>query len=100
MADETKHGVECTEFEALLSEVIDGVEGHLNPARRATFDTHRRVCGICGPLMADVQAGQRWLRALEEVEPPAHLVHNILVATSGVFSTRTQTAAGDGRTTP
>jgi hypothetical protein len=46
-----------------------------------------------------VQAGQQWLRSLEAVEPPPHLVHNILAATSGVLSTRSVTAAG-GRTTP
>ena len=96
MPDEIKHGVECTEFEALLS---DALEGRLSPARKESFEAHRRVCGVCGPLFADVQAGQQWLRALEQVEPPAHLVHNILAATSGVVSTRPQVAR-DGRTTP
>jgi hypothetical protein len=38
--------------------------------------------------------------ALEPVEPPAHLVHNILAATSGVVSTRPLAARPDGRTTP
>ena len=90
--------MECTEFEALLSEALDG-EGQLSPARRESFEAHRRVCAICGPMFADVQAGQQWLRALEAVEPPAYLVHNILAATSGVISTRVLAAAG-GRTTP
>ncbi len=112
MADETKHGtpnlpgqnpagqgpqVECTEFEALVS---DALEGGLSGARWEGFETHRRVCSICGPLFADVQAGQQWLRSLEAVEPPAHLVHNILAATSGVISTRPLAATADGRTTP
>jgi hypothetical protein len=95
MPDETKHGIECTEFESLLSEALDGDGNNdvqLNPARKQSFDAHRRVCEICGPLFADVQAGQQWLRSLEAVEPPAHLVHNILVATSGVLSTRPLTA--------
>ena len=119
MSDETKHGTptpsgqnpagrgpqfECAEFEALLNEVLDNdvLEGGLSPARREGFEAHRRVCGICGPLFADVQAGQQWLRALalEPVEPPVHLVHNILAATSGVLSTRPLTATADGRTTP
>ncbi|MBZ5614419.1 MAG: zf-HC2 domain-containing protein [Acidobacteriia bacterium] len=99
MPEETKHGVECTEFEALLSDALDG-EGRLSPALRERFDAHRRVCGICGPLFADVRAGQQWLRSLEAVEPPAHLVHNILAATSGVVSTRPLAARTDGRTTP
>src|ERR1035437_4996725 len=99
MPGETKHGMECTEFEALLS---DALEGQLSPARQESFEAHRRVCAVCGPLLADVQAGQQWLRALalEPVEPPAHLVHNILAATSGVVSTRPQAARADGRTTP
>jgi hypothetical protein len=114
MSDETKYGtptppgqnaagrgtqVECAEFEALVS---DALEGGLSPARKETFEAHRRVCGICGPLFADVQAGQQWLRALalEPIEPPVHLVHNILAATSGVLSTRALTATADGRTTP
>jgi hypothetical protein len=103
MPEETKHGVECAEFEALLSDALDtdfrDNEGRLSAALRERFEAHRRVCSICGPLFADVQAGQRWLRALEPVEPPVHLVHNILAATSGVVSTRPLTAA-DGRTTP
>jgi hypothetical protein len=99
MPEETKHGIECTEFEALLSEALDG-DGQLSPARQQSFEAHRRVCAICGPLFADVEAGQRWLRSLETVEPPAHLVHNILAATSGVLSTRPLAATGGGRTTP
>ncbi|MGB9203324.1 MAG: zf-HC2 domain-containing protein [Terriglobales bacterium] len=95
MPEESKHGVECSEFEALLS---DALEGQLSGARKESFEAHRRVCSICGPLFADVQAGQQWLRALDPVEPPVHLVHNILAATSGVVSTRPATATGT--TTP
>src|SRR6266436_1184415 len=114
MPGETKHGtntpsgqnqagrgpqVECTEFEGLLS---DALEGRLSAARKESFEAHRRVCAICGPLFADVQAGQPWLRALalEPVEPPVNLVHNILAATSGVVSRRAQAATRGGRTTP
>jgi hypothetical protein len=97
MAGETKHGIECTEFEALVGDALDGL---LSSARRESFDAHRRVCSICSPLFAEVQAGREWLRALEVVEPPVHLVHNILAATSGVVSTRARMAAADGRTTP
>lgn len=98
MPGETKHGIECTEFEALLSDALDG-EGRLSPARREAFEAHRRICGVCGPLFADAQAGQHWLRSLETVEPPVHLMHNILAATSGIASTRLRTTP-DGRTTP
>jgi hypothetical protein len=95
MPGETKYGIECTEFEALVS---DALEGQVSGARKESFDAHRRLCEVCGPLFADVQAGQKWMQSLEEVEPPVHLVHNILAATSGVASTRPQATAG--RTTP
>ena len=81
MPDESTHGMECAEFEALLSAAIDGDAlddgGQLSPARKdkERFEAHRRICAICGPLFADVEAGQRWLRSLEAVEPPVHLVH-------------------------
>jgi len=101
MPGETKHGIECTEFETLLSDALDG-EGRLSPAHKESFEAHRRVCEVCGPLLADVQAGRQWLRslALEPVEPPVNLVHNILSATSGVVSTRPLATTRDGRTTP
>jgi hypothetical protein len=97
MPGETKHGIECTEFETLLTDVL---EGQLNAARTESFEAHRRVCGICGPLFAEAQAGRQWLRSLEAVEPPVHLVHNILAATTGVLSTRPLPSTADGRTTP
>ncbi|MGA9640927.1 MAG: hypothetical protein WBQ72_05995 [Terriglobales bacterium] len=96
MPEETKHGANCTEFEALLTEAI---EGRLTGAQKESFEAHRRTCGICGPLFAEVQAGREWLRSLEAVEPPTFLVHNILAATSGVVSTRVA-APGALGTTP
>jgi hypothetical protein len=99
MPEETKQEMECTEFEALLSDALDG-DGQLSAARKESFEAHRRVCAVCGPLFAEVQAGQQWLRSLEAVEPPAYLVRNILAATSGVVSRRSLSATADGRTTP
>ena len=101
MPGETKHGIECTEFETLLTDALDG-DGQLSAARKESFEAHRRVCEICGPLFAEVQAGRQLLRALalEPVEPPAYLVHNILAATSGVVSTRPLAVRTDGRTIP
>ncbi len=99
MPGELKHGMECTEFETLLSEVMDG-DGQLSPARKESFEAHRRVCAVCGPMFAEVNAGREWLRSLEEIEPPAHLVHNILVATSGVDSKRSLAVSAGGRTAP
>ena len=95
MPDDTKHGANCTEFEALLS---DAIEGTLTGAQKESFDAHRRTCAVCGPLFADAVAGREFLLSLEPVEPPAHLVHNILVATSGVVSRRAATAGAAGAT--
>jgi hypothetical protein len=72
----------------------------LSGARKESFDAHRQFCAVCGPLFADVQAGQKWMQTLEEVEPPAHLVHNILAATTGVVSTRVLATSPQARTTP
>ena len=77
--------VACAEFEALL---MDALDGQLTGSRKESFDAHRRICAVCGPMFAEVEAGRHWLRSLDTVEPPVHLVHNILVATSGVESTR------------
>jgi hypothetical protein len=104
MPGETKHGahsqIECTKFEALLCEAIDTAGGQLDQARKQSFEAHRRVCPTCGPMFADVEAGKLWLKSLEPVEPPAHLVHNILVATSGVLSTRSEAATAKGGRAP
>ena len=97
MPGEIKHGAQCAEFEALL---MDALEGQLTGARKESFEAHRRTCEVCGPLFADVQAGQQWLRSLEPVEPPVHLIHNILAATSGVVSTRLATTSDATSTTP
>jgi hypothetical protein len=99
MPEEMKHGMACAEFDALLSDALDGgLSSGLTDKDREKFEAHRRVCATCGPMFAETQAGLQFLRTLEEVQPPAYLVHNILAATSGVESRRTVSA--DGRTAP
>jgi hypothetical protein len=85
MAGETKNGMQCTEFDALLNEALDD---SLTGKRLEAFQAHARICAICGPLFAEADAGRRWLKSLVEQEPPANLVHNILVATIGQENTR------------
>lgn len=72
-------GLTCVEFDTLLSDALDGV---LSGATQRNFDLHREQCATCGPLFRETAAGMNWLEALEEVEPPASLVHNILAATT------------------
>jgi hypothetical protein len=80
MPGETRNGMQCAEFDALLSEALDQ---KLSGQKLESFQAHSRVCPVCGPLLAEAQEGRRWLKSMAEVEPPSNLVHNILVATIG-----------------
>jgi hypothetical protein len=73
----------CSEFDALLSQAIDG---SLGGEKLASFEAHGRVCQLCGPLLHEAEAGRSWLKSLAEVEPPPELVTNILLRTSGLVS--------------
>jgi hypothetical protein len=90
MPDHTSNGMKCNEFDSLLSDALDGV---LSGAALDRFQAHARSCKACGPLFAEAEAGRSWLKDLEEVEPPANLVTNILASTTGVDSQRLRTAA-------
>jgi hypothetical protein len=85
MPDQTSNGMQCNEFESLLTDAIDGV---LSGSALDRFQAHVRICRACGPLFADAEAGRGWLKGLTEVEPPASLVTNILASTTGVDSQR------------
>ena len=93
MDGKTHNGMQCIEFEALLADAIDGT---LEAPRMDSFKTHAAGCPDCGPLFAQAQAGLSWLKSLPEIEPPRHLVHNILVATSGVETAEERVAARRG----
>ena len=90
MEDKTKNGLQCAEFDALLSDALDE---KLSGSKLEGFQAHAKVCTVCGPLMADVDAGKNWLKSLEEVEPPDHMIENILVATTGIDSYRLRSRA-------
>ncbi len=85
MPDETKNGMQCAEFEALLGDALDH---HLTESWRVEFESHARVCAVCGPLLREAEAGRSWLKSLQMAEPPTGLVHNILLATTGQESRR------------
>src|SRR4051812_10122135 len=85
MVDNTQSGMPCSEFDALL---MEAVEGKLTAQQSERFRSHADVCGVCGPLFADAKSGFAWLQSLEEVEPPANLLHNILAATSELDAPR------------
>jgi hypothetical protein len=87
MTGETHNGMQCNEFEALL---FDALDRKLSPDADARFRAHARICSKCGSMFTEIEAGQRWMKALDEVEPPTNLVHNILAATTGLPSYRLQ----------
>src|SRR5512146_2616259 len=74
-----QNDMQCSQFEALLAEALDGA---LPAALQPVFDAHGASCPACGPLLAEAREGMLLLGALGEVEPPKNLVHNILAATS------------------
>ena len=79
MNNDPKHGMECSEFEALLADALDDA---LAAGKRPDFDAHGRSCEVCGPMWAEVRDGMMMVQGLAELEPPKNLVHNILAATS------------------
>ena len=85
MPDLTSNGMQCQEFDGLLTDALDGVLTGLQLDR---FQAHARTCSACGPLFAEVEAGRNWLKDLTEVEPPVSLVTNILASTTGVDTQR------------
>src|SRR4051812_44312288 len=90
MPDHTNNGIGCNEFDLLLTDFLDEV---LTGAALDRFQAHARGCKACGPLLAEAEAGRNWLKGLTEVEPPASLVNNILVSTTGVDTQRLWTSA-------
>src|SRR6267378_1564031 len=85
MPGEANNKMQCAEFDALLTEALDRT---LVGVKMERFRAHASVCPTCGPLFAEVDAGRRLLKSLEEVEPPAYLMNDILAATSGVDTSR------------
>src|SRR5216683_3999362 len=85
MPEQTNNGMQCHEFDVLLTDALDGV---LTGGKLNRFQAHARSCKACGPLFAEAEAGRNWLKGLTEVEPPASLVMNILASTTGVDTQR------------
>jgi hypothetical protein len=79
MNNDRQHGMECSQFESLLAEALDGA---LTAEMEQRFTAHRDSCHICGPMFVEASEGMFLLNALPELEPPANLVHNILARTT------------------
>src|SRR5579871_402526 len=96
MPEHTHNGMQCNEFDALLSDALDGVQTGTVLDR---FQAHAHSCKACGPLFAEAEAGRGWLKGLMEVEPPANLVANILASTTGVDTQRLRASVPQHRVT-
>jgi hypothetical protein len=90
MAAEQHNGMQCNEFDALLSDALDKI---LTGPKAEAFQAHARTCPVCGPLLAEAEIGKHWLEQLVDVEPPQYMVHNILAATTGLDTARLRAAA-------
>src|SRR5271166_6528480 len=83
MQDQAKSGMQCAEFEALLAEALDAT---LPGTTTAAFEAHQQECTACAAMYEQAAAGMHWLKGLEDIEPPKHLVHNILAQTIGTVA--------------
>jgi hypothetical protein len=83
MDGESKSGVQCVEFEALLAEALDAT---LHGATLAAFEAHQKSCPACAAMYQEAAAGMHWMKGLEDIEPPKSLVHNILAQTIGTVA--------------
>ncbi|HEY4901732.1 MAG TPA: zf-HC2 domain-containing protein [Terriglobales bacterium] len=83
MDGESKSGVQCVEFEALLAEALDAT---LHGTTLAAFEAHQKSCPACAAMYQEAAAGMHWLKGLEDIEPPKNLVHNILAQTIGTVA--------------
>jgi hypothetical protein len=85
MTEQNQNEMRCSQFEALLADVLDysnAGAGTLSEETRREFQAHAASCAACGPILSEAREGMLLLRALEEPDPPKNLVHNILSATS------------------
>src|SRR5271169_4500757 len=83
MHGESKSGVQCVEFEALLADALDAT---LHGATLADFEGHQKACPACAAMFQEAAAGKHRLVELEDIEPPKQLVHNILALTIGTVA--------------
>jgi hypothetical protein len=80
MSGPEKFEMQCTDFDVLLTDALDGL---LEGERLAGFERHKAQCPTCSVLYQETKSGFDWLHALDEVEPPLNLVHNVIAATTG-----------------
>jgi len=90
-------GVDCTEFEVLLADALDG---RLDGSQIERFDAHLEMCPRCAPMFGEAKLGQSWMQTLkeDELEPPVFVVENILRETVGTVHTRVKPEVAEPKT--
>jgi len=82
MAGELHSGMQCSQVEAILAEILDGT---LQGETLTSCEAHQQSCATCRTMVEEARAGMSWLQGLDEAEPPRNLVHNILAQTIGAL---------------
>jgi hypothetical protein len=72
------------------------LDGTLAGTKLEALQAHAGTCLTCGPLLKEAEIGRQWLHQLQEVDPPAALLGNILAATTGVRPGRARVASQSG----
>jgi hypothetical protein len=82
MNGDSKYGMKCAEFDALLADALDDLLSETDEAR---FQAHLAACSNCASVFGEAKAGLQWLLELkgDEVDPPPAMFENILKATIG-----------------
>ncbi len=93
MPGETKNGMQCGEFDALLNDALDGT---LTGPKLESFQAHARVCALCGPLLAEADAGT----ALAEVAGRSRAPSQPGAQHSGRYYRAREQASGHSRRNP
>ena len=70
----------CTEFESLLSDFIDG---NLGGSKLEEFDEHLSECALCSMLLDNTEEARSILSNIPEAEPSEELFQKIIFSTSG-----------------
>ncbi len=64
----------CTEFESILADYVDGT---LGPSQRMLVDEHAAACASCREFMEDVSGALVALKSAPDLEPPPELITRI-----------------------
>jgi hypothetical protein len=79
--------IRCFDYSVRLAEALDGLA---NAETLETLRAHAATCADCRGLHDLAREGKNWLGTLDDVEPPAQLVHDILAQTQSVAALATR----------